>query len=505
MADQRHVMIVGGGTAGWMAANLMAVRWADRDIRITLLESPDIGIIGVGEGSTPQLKAFFDSIGVAEKDWMPRCNATYKVGITFRGWSSKPGFDGYFHPFPAQTDTENYKAFVYHCYLRRQGVDVPAHPNAYFVPARLAELSLGPIPDYNFPFPILYGYHFDSQLLGQYLQSVAVARGVEHVQARVAAVEQDHHGNLSALKLDDGREADADFFIDSTGFRSLLLQQTLGVPFASFADNLFNDAAVVLPTPQGESPNCQTISTAMKHGWAWDIPLTNRVGNGYVYSSAYCSADEAETELRTKLGLQDSDVAARHLKMKVGQVERHWEKNCVAVGLAQGFIEPLEATALHIVQETVEGFIESYERGGFSGRYRDEFNDRIAERFEGVRNYIVCHYRANSRTDSDYWRDNAGNEHLSDSLRGILRAWLKREDLTLEVQEQQIAQYYNTISWHCLLAGYGLFPEGPYRAPRDAAERRYDVAEIVDFVKRCALNFRPHTEQLGKLRSASAA
>ena len=325
------------------------------------------------------------------------------------------------------------------------------------------------------------------------------------MQAKVATVEQHENGDIAALKLDDGSSVEADFFIDSTGFRSLLLQQTLGVPFKSFGDNLFNDAAVVMPTPQGKTPNCQTISTALRHGWAWDIPLTNRVGNGYVYSSAYCSQDEAETELREKLGLLNSDGAARHLKLKVGQVEKHWQGNCVAVGLAQGFIEPLEATALHIVQETVEGFIREYERGDFTARYRDGFNAAISNRFEGVRNYIVCHYRANSRNDSDYWRDNATNERLSDSLRGILHAWLNREDLTVEIQEQQISQYYNTISWHCLLAGYGLFPDGGYRPPQGASETRYDMAAIEDFVRRCALNFRPHTEQLEKLQEASAA
>ncbi len=504
MTKPRRILIVGGGTAGWMAANLMAARWADRDISIALIESPDIGIIGVGEGSTPQLKAFFDSIGVEERDWMPRCNATYKVGISFHGWSGKPGCDSYFHPFPAQTDTQNYPAFVYHCYLRRQGVDVPAHPDPYFVPARLAAERRGPLPDHNFPFPVLYGYHFDSQLLGRYLREVAVGRGVRHIEAKVEEVVQAGNGDIRELRLEGGGTEAADFFIDSTGFRGLLLQQTLGVPFESFADNLFNDAAVVMPTPQGERPACQTVSTALKHGWAWDIPLTNRIGNGYVYSSRYCSADEAETELRGKLGLLDADVEARHLRMKVGQVARHWDRNCVAVGLAQGFIEPLEATALHIVQETVEGFIRHYEQGGFTNDGQAAFNEAVRARFEGVRNYIVCHYRANSRNDTDYWRDNAANENLSDSLRGILQTWLNREDLTVEVQEQDISRYYNTISWHCLLAGYGVFPDGGYRPPRDG-ESRYDLAAIGDFVSRCALNFRPHVEQLAALREPSAA
>jgi len=502
MTKPDHILIVGGGTAGWMAANLMARRWLDRGIRISLVESPDIGIIGVGEGSTPQLKAFLDKMGIDESDWMAKCNATYKVGISFVNWSSKPGFERYFHPFPAQADRDNYRSFVYHCLLRRQGLDVDAHPDRFFLPAYLAARQLAPKAAENFPFEVLYGYHFDSQLLGEYLRDHAVSLGVEHLQGNVIEVRQNDAGDLAAVVLDDGRELDADFFVDSTGFRSLLLQQQLEVPFVSFGENLFNDAAVVLPSPQGEEINSQTISTAMKHGWAWDIPLTNRTGNGYVYSSGYCSADDAETELREKTGLLDSDVEARHLKMRVGQVAKHWHRNCIAVGLSQGFIEPLEATALHIVQETVESFISNFEKGDFTPRNQDRFNQLVSQRFEGVRDYIVCHYRANSRNDTDYWRANAVNENLSDSLKGVLYTWLEKGDLSEEIRRQDIGRYYNTISWHCLLAGYGVFPDRQSLRPVSEQERGYDLAKIDEFIRRCALNFDKHSTQLANLGAA---
>ena len=505
MAKPHHIMIVGGGTAGWMAANLMAFRWLEKNIRISLVESPDIGIIGVGEGSTPQLKAFMDKIGVEESDWMPKCNATYKVGISFADWSTKPGFNRYFHPFPAQADRDNYRFFIYHCLLRRQGLDVDAHPDRFFLPAYLATNQLGPKATENFPFEVLYGYHFDSHLLGEYLRDVAVRRGVRHIQGKVSEVRQNDVGDLDAIVLDDGSELEADFFVDSTGFRSLLLQQQLGVPFTSFSENLFNDAAVVMPTAQGDEVNSQTVSTAMKHGWAWNIPLTNRVGNGYVYSSAHCSADEAETELREKTGLLDSDVDARHLTMRVGQVAKHWHRNCIAVGLSQGFIEPLEATALHIVQETVEAFMSNFETGDFTPKYQERFNDVVSQRFQGVRDYIVCHYRANSRNDTEYWRANAANENLSDSLKGILHTWLEKGDLTEEVKRQDIAQYYNTISWHCLLAGYGVFPGSETLRPTSEKEHGYDLAKIDDFVRRCALNFEKHSKQLASLTSNRSA
>ena len=504
MTKPDHILIVGGGTAGWMAANLMARRWLDRGIRISLVESPDIGIIGVGEGSTPQLKAFLDKMGIAESDWMAKCNATYKVGISFVNWSSKPGYERYFHPFPAQADRDNYRAFVYHCLLRRQGLDVDAHPDRFFLPAYLAAKQMGPQAAESFPFEVLYGYHFDSQLLGEYLRDHAVSLGVDHLQGNVTEVQQNDDGDLACVVLDDGRRLDADFFVDSTGFRSLLLQQKLDVPFVGFGENLFNDAAVVLPTAQGEEINSQTVSTAMKHGWAWDIPLTNRVGNGYAYSSSYCSADEAETELREKTGLLESEIPARHLRMNVGQVAKHWHRNCIAVGLSQGFIEPLEATALHIVQETVESFMGNFESGSFTAGNQDRFNEIISQRFEGVRNYIVCHYRANSRTDTEYWRDNAANENLSDSLKSLLRTWLEKGDLTEEIARQDIGRYYNTISWHCLLAGYGVFPDQQSLRPPAEKERGYDLAKIDEFIRRCALNFDRHSAQLAGLRASAA-
>jgi 2-polyprenyl-6-methoxyphenol hydroxylase-like FAD-dependent oxidoreductase len=496
---RKTILIVGGGTAGWMAANLMAKRWSERGFDIRLLESREIGIIGVGEGSTPQLKAFFDAIDVTESDWMPQCKATYKVGITFRNWSTKPGFDHYFHPFPAQADVQNYPAFLYHCQLRRLGIDVHAHPNRFFLPSLLAAQSLGPIPNHNFPFPVRYGYHFDAQLLGQYLRGVATRRGVRHIEGQVTEVLLTEAGDVASLRLGSGEQLSADFFLDCTGFRSLLLQQAMKVPFNSFADNLYNDAAVVMPTPQSGNPNSQTLSTALKYGWAWDIPLTHRVGNGYVYSSAHCTADAAETELRATLGQLGGEVPARHLRMKVGRVESVWHRNCLSVGLSQGFIEPLEATALHVVLETIEGFIRCYERGGFSAQFSDELNLVIGRRMEGIRDYIVCHYRVSSRGDTDYWRANTSHEQLSDSLRSLLATWLAREDLSAEIERQQISEYYNTISWHCLLAGYGVFPNQTYRAPTGPQENRYDLRLIDDFVARCGLNFPPHAEQLSHL------
>ena len=492
----KTIVILGGGTAGWITANAMIDRWAGKGVSISLVESPDIGTVGVGEGSTPRLKQFFDAIGVQESAWMPKCNATYKNGIAFANWSTRAGFERYFHPFPSQTDRQTATAYYFNTYVRRQGVDVHAHPDRFFLAAKLAENRQGPKPDDNFPFKVEYGYHFDANLLGDFLRTRAVALGVKHVQAKVVQVSQLPDGDISTLLTDSGQAIAGDFFVDCSGFRSQLLQQTLQVPFRSFEANLFNDSAVVLPTEQTSNIGSQTVSTAMQYGWAWEIPLTHRIGNGYVYSSAYCSADDAETELRAALGLLHSDVPARHLKMKVGRVERHWHRNCLAIGLSQGFIEPLEATALNLVCNTVDDFITTVESHGFAGDGRDGFNARANQGFENVRDYIVAHYIVNSRSDTDYWQQNGANRNVSAALRQILDIWKTGQSLSQEIERLEIPTSYSAMSWYCLLGGYGIYPELRPAVTDHAAASKVNMAEIDDYVRRCAMNFRSQNEQL---------
>lgn len=492
----KRIVILGGGSAGWITANAILHRWGDKGADITLIESPDIGTVGVGEGSTPRLKIFFDELGIEESEWMPKCNATYKVGITFANWSTVPGFDRYFHPFASEIDRHTKRAFFFNTYARRQGVDVHAHPDRFFLAARLAHNMQGPKPNENFPFFVEYGYHFDAGLLGEYLRERATAGGVRHLQANVVEVEQAQDGDIAGLRTDADEVVEGDFFVDCSGFRGTLIQDTLGVPFRSFAKNLFNDAAVVLPTEQRESIGSQTISTAMKHGWAWHIPLTHRIGNGYVYSSSHCSADEAETELREALGLLDSDVEARHLKMKVGRVEQHWHRNCLAVGLSQGFIEPLEATALNLVCNTVYEFLDTVDARGLSGEGREAFNESVNLGFEKVRDYIVAHYIMNSRDDTDYWRQNGSNSQVSERLQQILTIWKTGQNLSQEIERLKIPTSYTPMSWYCLLAGYGFYPETRPVPPGHPAMTQVDMRNIDDFVRRCAMNFRSQAEQL---------
>ncbi|WP_435418065.1 tryptophan halogenase family protein [Parerythrobacter aurantius] len=487
------VVILGGGSAGWITACLLHREWAGRGGSVTVVESPEIGIIGVGEGSTPQLKAFFDMLGVEEAEWMPACNATYKLGIRFNGWSERAGFESYYHPFPGPVDLHSEPHFVQNCLLARHGFDVPVHPDPWFLATQLSERGLGPVAGENFPFAPSYGYHFDAYAIGAFLREWAVARGVRHLPLKVAAVERADDGDIAALLCEGGERVEGTLFVDCSGFRSMLAQQELGVEFLPFAENLFNDSAVVMPTGHLAPFRPQTDATAMKAGWRWTIPLTNRVGNGYVYSSKYISDEEAEAELRASLGLGEDGPQPRFLKMKVGRVAETWHRNCLAVGLSQGFLEPLEATALHIVIATALEFTQAFAAGGFGPQHRDTFNASIAARYEGIRDYIVAHYRLNQRTDTQYWRDNAANHDLSDGLKAMMSAWFRQQDMNAANDAAYGGKrYYANASWHCLFAGYGTFPPPEKLQPAPPQARVADLDGVEGMIDACAMNFQPY-------------
>jgi 2-polyprenyl-6-methoxyphenol hydroxylase-like FAD-dependent oxidoreductase len=495
----RRVVIVGGGTAGWMTALILARSLLDRGVQITLLESPVVGIIGVGEGSTPWLRGFFDSLGIEEAEWMPACHATYKCGITFEGWSTKPGFEKYFHPFASMLDNLTMRQFVHNVEARINGANVHAHPDRFFIATRLAANRRAPKSSEAFPFDIWHGYHFDAVLLGQFLQRKAVERGVRYQSCHVTHATLSADGAIESVSTQEGETIAADLFVDCSGFAGLLIDKALHTPFVSFASNLFNDAAVALPTPIDAAIPSETVSTALKHGWAWKIPLTSRFGNGYVYSTQFCTPEEAETELRQHLGLMQADVPARHLRMKIGRVTQHWNKNCLAVGLSQGFIEPLEATALLFIQQTATTFVDFLERGECDEAGHARFNQRVNEHFEGIRDYIVTHYKTNSRTDTEYWRANAANLNLSDDLKKLYSLWMGGKSIAPGVGQQVIGKGYPVFSWYALMAGMGIFPDPQELHPPTAQDARYNLAEIDNLLERSASNYPPHGSALERI------
>ncbi len=454
-----RILIVGGGTAGWMTAIRLQHAWPQ--CQISLIESADIGTVGVGEGATPYLKQFFKTLGIPESEWMPQCDATYKLGISFENWSQVAGYQAYFHPFFSALDKPVADMFFHNCGLRRRGFDANATPDEYFVASTLAQQKRHPVSP-NQQIDIDYAYHFDAAKLGRYLRHKATSKGLKHLVDTVEEIRLAANGQIQSIVSQTQGELCADFYIDCTGFAGKVIQQSLGESLHSYQDMLFNDAAVAIQTPyeqDSELPLPQTRSIALKHGWMWQIPLTQRQGNGYVYSRSFIQPDQAETELRRTLNIGDSDeVKVKHLSMKVGRLSQHWRQNCLAVGLSQGFIEPLEATALMLTQLTVERFIEACQDPAPLNESQQGFNRQLNQVFDGIRDYIVAHYKLNTRTDSDYWLANANNPQSPETLQKIFSAWDGGKDVEQVLSENRHSLVYLRPSWYCILAGMGRFP-----------------------------------------------
>lgn len=458
----KSIVILGGGSAGWMAANTFLHCWPQ--VKITLVESADIGTVGVGEGATPYLKQYFKTLNIAESEWMPACDATYKVGISFEKWSTQSGYEDYFHPFFSHLDKPPAELFFHNCGLRRRGVDADALPDHYFVAAELAKQKRNPTGTGATPLDIDYAYHFDAAKLGCFLRDKAVQKGLRHIVDTVTDVAM-FEQQIAGVRTQKSGLLNADLYVDCSGFAGRLIHQALGQQYRSYSDVLFNDAAVAIQTPRNRSVAItpKTRSVALSNGWMWQIPLTSRQGNGYVYSKDFISADQAETELRATLGIEDkSDVKVRHLSMRVGRLEQHWAHNCLAVGLSQGFIEPLEATALMLTQLTVERFTQvfdqAHQKPHLPQQVQDEFNEGINQVFDGIRDYIVAHYKLNTRQDSAYWRENAANNNTPEALQAIMQAWDAGEDVEQVLKQHQQSLVYLRPSWYCILAGMGRFP-----------------------------------------------
>lgn len=475
------ILIVGGGTAGWMTALYLAHRLPS-SVTISLVESQDIGTVGVGEGSTPYLKSFFESLNIDEQEWMTATDATYKSGIRFDEWSHESGYESYFHPFFNEFDKKPAEMFFYNCGLRRRGYEADANPDNYFTAAYMAEHYKSPVLKTPADTQVDYAYHFDATKLGHFLRDKAKAKGVKHHVANVTSVGTDSKGLLKSVMTDSGLKLTAKFFVDCSGFQSLLAQKALKREFVSYSDTLFNDAAVAIQTPT-EQPHKfkpQTRSLALKNGWMWQIPLTSRWGNGYVYSSRHTTAKAAEAELKATLGLaEDDEVQARHLNMKVGRLNEHWAGNCVAIGLSQGFIEPLEATALMLVQFAIQNLCKVLETGNFSTHDMMRYNQEMNRLFDGVKDYISLHYLLNTRKDSQYWLDARQEIQISDNIKHLLKAWDRGEDFEAALKVIEADLVYLRPSWYCILSGMGRHPEklkatsqaGPVKISQDYCKR----------------------------------
>ncbi|MDR8523440.1 tryptophan halogenase family protein [Shewanella fidelis] len=491
----KKIVIVGGGTSGWMAAAALANAQTVTPVEITLIESSQIGTIGVGEGSTPYLKHFMASLGFTESDWMSRCDASYKTGIYFDDWNHAGS--RYFHPFYNELDVKPAEVFFHCANTRRRGAGPHIIGDDFFLSGQLAQLNLAPKPHKSLPVEPEYGYHFDAAKLAKVLKQFALAKGVSHLIDDVTTVVQDNNDNIAKLNLKSGINVSGDFFIDASGFRAVLIEQALDVPFESFAAELANDAAVAVSTQlDGEIPKPYTISKALTAGWMWRIPLTSRVGNGYVYSSAHLSPRQAELELAAELNIDADNSDFKHVNMKVGMRRSPWTKNVLAIGLSHSFVEPLEATALMVTQWGIESFVKTLtvQHPAIDlAQSRKAYNQQLTRLVLGVKEYIHAHYVTSQRRDSEYWRQVTKPEQMQPRLAEIMSCWRTGQDFDALMYRLDVDLAYFSPSWYALFAGMDYRDEKLFIKQHPIAPQVIDKAQ--NYFKQIALNYFANTAE----------
>ncbi|TGX54036.1 tryptophan 7-halogenase [Sphingomonas gei] len=447
MPRDRGILVVGGGTAGWLAAAYLARFFAGR-IPITLLESPDIGIIGVGEGAFPTIRATLQFLGIDEARFIREASATFKQGIRFDDWLHAPR-DGtrhqYLHPFEAPFHTESTSLIPY--WLLQDEATRASFAEAVTIQNRVAQACCAPKQGREGAYagPLNYAYHFDARRLAQTLEARAVDLGVRHLKGLLTGVDLAEDGSIARIRTAEHGALEADLYLDCSGFRAELIGKALGVPFKSAKHQLFTDRALAckIPYADPDAPiESLTIATAHEAGWTWDISLESARGIGCVYSSAHMRDEDAAAILRAYIG--HDDYKARIIPFEPGYRETQWAKNCVAVGLSGGFLEPLESTGVVLIEAAVAMIADLFPHSGPVDAPAARFNQLMAARYENIINFLKLHYCLSMR-DEPFWRDNADPASIPEALQQLLRQWRHRPpsrfDFTLDVESFAFFNY----------------------------------------------------------------
>ncbi len=447
----KKILIVGGGTSGWMTAAAL-VAALPKNVEIILIESEEIGTIGVGEATVPGIKLFNDHIGLNEADMIKDSKATFKLGIEFQGWGAENS--NYFHGFSDYGPS--YQGVMAHQFWRKSyEIDKSLKLEDFSITTQLAKQFkfFPPNPDtrsimhnYN------YAYHFDAGLYSLHLRKHCEARGVKRINAKINEVKLSPiNGYIESVVLENNEIINADFFMDCSGFKGLLIQKALNTGYTDWSHWLPVNRAFAVPSERFEKIPPYTVSKAHSIGWQWCIPLQHRTGNGIVYSNSFCSDDEAKETLLKNL----SNKALKdpmQVKFTTGHANKFWNKNCLAIGLASGFIEPLESTSINFIQNIVTRFLDFYPNKNFSETIIDEFNDMVLTDYKRVRDFIILHYKLNTRTDGELWKYTA-NMSVPDSLTQKIEIF--KETGRISVWEKDLFQDHN---WLAVLHGQGITP-----------------------------------------------
>ncbi len=445
----RKVVIAGGGTAGWMSAALL--KKVLPHLEIELVESPDIGTIGVGEATIPPIQTFNQFLGVDENAFLRETNGTIKLAISFENWRV-PG-ESYLHTFGAPGATLGFCGFQ-HFWLRAKQAGLKQSLwdfDLNYLSCKAGKFNK--IQTENPVYSMGYAYHFDSSLYGQFLRRLAEQAGVKRTEGTIDHVAQNTQtGFVEALQLKNGKQLKGDMFIDCTGMQGLLLQKALGVNYEDWSHWLCADSALAVPSKRHEHTLPYTRSIAHKVGWQWRIPLTNRNGNGLVYSSQYLTENDAHDTLMSNLDTEALD-APRTIRFKTGRTEQQWAKNVVGIGLSSGFLEPLESTSIHLIQSGLVRLLKLFPKDEILASSQALYNRDSKEEFETIRDFIILHYYQNERTDSDFWQD-MRRIALPDRLQQKIAAF--KDSATIFNENSDI---FRDASWVQVMMGQGIIPK----------------------------------------------
>lgn len=500
----RDILIVGGGTAGWLTAGFLARHLgtgSGQGVRITLVESSDIPIIGVGEGTFPSIRGTLSAMGIDEGRFVRECNATFKQGVRFVDWLREPGSPGadhYFHPFSVPSQRPGGPELLPYWLMGEAGPG-RAFAQAATLQKTVADACRGPkrFSDGDYLGPMNYAYHFDAGCFATLLAEHAQSLGVKRVLATVDQVLLNAQGGIGQLLTREAGTLQADLYIDCTGFRATLIGQALGSPWKPVDHILFADRAVTLQVPYdrpGAPLASYTVSTAQPAGWIWDIGLQQRRGLGHVYASRYTSDEQAEATLRRYIGPAAEGRSARLLPLDVGYREAPWVKNCVAVGLSGGFLEPLESSGIGLIETAAYLLAFLFPFNGDTAPAARQFNHLMSARFERIIDFIKLHYALTQRTDSAFWRDNADPATWSDALREKLAMWRCRPPHRLDFVTD--LEMYPPSSWQYVLYGMEFPTElGAARAGwTEAAAARQEFATLSQVAQRALQDLPTHRE-----------
>lgn len=396
------IVIVGGGTAGWMTAAAFSNRIPNSHCKIILIESEQIATVGVGESTIPHIRQFNEVLGISETEFIQATNATFKLGIQFCNWGRLG--DDYIHPFGEVGELTQGIDF-HHYWLRSKELGLPYNFEDFSLMAKAGRQGLFPkaetLKETKFS-DYAYSYHIDATAYAKFLRNYAEKKGVERIEGKVIDVLQHENGNIKAVDLENNHLIDGDIFIDCTGFSGLLIDKTLNSEFISWADWLPTNRAVVVQSERAGPIIPMTTATAHSAGWQWSIPLQHRMGNGHVYASDYMSDEQAKKILLENIS-EPLVTEPRFLSFEAGVRTKTWSNNCVAIGLSSGFLEPLESTSIYLIQYGIFKFLEYLPSSMAMSAEREQYNQEVKSVYETIRDFIILHYHVNQRTDSKFW------------------------------------------------------------------------------------------------------